>query len=418
MANQKITETLAKRLKTSEEIRDTEIKGFFIRSRKAGNLFYFSYISPKTNKRRNTSIGRHGDITVLQAREVARNMAADVAKGDDPIEKQQAVRLHNKRQQQGILRTFLNSGYKEVTPEKTANQTISRVEKHFVDFLDMPMSDITSWQLEKWKHAYTGKASGANRILTCLRGVFSKAVKAGLIDQSPMTGVKKLKEDKSKKIRYLSHEEETVLVKVLDERQERMRQERLSFIQWCRERKKESPPPLVDTFTDHLKPMVMLSLHTGLRLGEVFNLMVHDLDLTTNILTVAGARAKSGQTRQVPINLIALNVLRDWLNQTTTTRLVFPSPKTGKRFDNIQSSWEQVKEQAGIPDLRFHDLRHTFGTRLAHARVDLITIKELMGHESLDTTARYLHTSIERKFEAVSVLAKPVIVPQVIHSKG
>ena len=57
-----------------------------------------------------------------------------------------------------------------------------------------------------------------------------------------------------------------------------------------------------------------------------------------------------------------------------------------------------------MPSLRFHDLRHTFGTRLAHARIDLITIKELMGHESLDTTARYLHISIERKLEAVSVL--------------
>lgn len=404
MAVEKITESGIKKLPMGECIRDTAVQGFRAERKKTGVFFYLRY---RLNGKRNTvKLGMHGAITADQARELAKSMAGDVAKGEDLAVKRKEARAKAVKKSQQTLRAFLDGGYLEVVPAKTAADTVPRVKRSFREFLDKPMPEITAWQLEKWKRAYTGKASACNRELTALRGVFTRAVNAGLIDKSPMPDVKKLKEDKNKKIRFLTEAEEQQLLAATETRQEEQRAERLRFIKHCESRTREAPEPITGKFTDHIMPMVLVALNTGLRRGELFNLKVKDVDLSSKrpSLTVVGEGAKSGQTRQIPLNDTAFNTLVTWLNESQPRDLVFPSPKTGRRMDNIKSAWTALRELAGLPDVRLHDLRHTFGTRLAHARIDLVTIKELMGHESLETTARYLHTNDERKLEAVASL--------------
>ncbi|WP_448216500.1 tyrosine-type recombinase/integrase [Endozoicomonas sp. 2B-B] len=403
MAIKKLTETSVSRMPETV-LYDSEIKGFSVRVRKTGKFFSFEYKSPISFTNRRTTIGKYGTITVEKAREAAKRLAGVVALGTDPLEQKQEQKNSIKQQSQSSLRLFLHKGFLEVTPEPTAKKVIASIERHFASLLDKPMNEITAWEIDVWKRAYKGKPAGANRIMTSLRGVLTKAVRAGLLDQSPMPMVKNVREDKSKKIRYLSDIEQKQLMLALEERQNRMRKERESYIAWCQERNKEAPKPHDSNFTDHIKPMIILALNTGLRLGEIFDLRVSDLDFHAQLLTVRGSHAKSGQTRQIPLNPEISLVLQNWLSQNKHCELVFPSPVTGDRFDNIKKAWDQVRGDASLTHFRFHDLRHTFGTRLAHARVDLVTIKELMGHESLETTARYLHTSNERKLEAVKLL--------------
>ena len=399
MSNKKLTDSSVSKM-TGTRLTDTDIKGFYALARKTGKFFYYKY-KTEDGKSRTHPLGRFGNITTSEARELAQIAAGQVAKGLDPQAEKHAHREEQKRQEQSTLRAFLMNGYREVTPAKTADESIPIIENHFAEYLDVPMGDITAWSLEKWKRSYKGKASGANRVLTRLRTALNKAVKAGLLEVSPMAEVKKLKEDKSQKIRYLTTEEEQRFLEAVEARQQKQREERIRFINWHKERHREPPAPLDKPFTDHIKPMVMVALNAGLRRGELFNLRVSDINLPDRLLTVAGDGSKSGQTRQIPLNDKAFSVLVGWLNQTGHTGLVFPSPVTGGRLDNINSAWVKLRESAKLPDLRLHDLRHTFGTRLAHNRVDLVTIKELMGHESLDTTARYLHTSQELKINAV-----------------
>lgn len=400
MTQKKITETAAK--STKVDLTDTIILGLRLRVKKKGKYFYFEY--RHNGRKRSISIGRHGAVTVDQARKAAGQYAGKVALGTDPLKEKEENRILQAKQKQNSLRSFLESGFRDVTPEKNYKYSKKRIEKHFADFLDIPLTEITSWKLNKWKKNYRGKPSGGNRILTTLRGVLSKAQQAGLIDLTPMTEVKKIKEDKSPKIRSLSHEEELKVLEALDDRQADMRKARENYIRWCKERNKEPPMRLNSDFTDHLKPMVLTALNAGLRRGEVFNLKVVDLNFSDRILTVRGTESKSQQTRQIPINETLASILTTWLEQTGNKELVFPSPKTGERFDNIDNSWNTLCEFASLVDVRFHDLRHTFGTKLAHANIDLVTIKELMGHESLETTERYLHTNNKRKREAVAVL--------------
>ncbi len=77
---------------------------------------------------------------------------------------------------------------------------------------------------------------------------------------------------------------------------------------------------------------------------------------------------------------------------------------TGARFDNIKRSWGQLRDRAGISDFRFHDLRHTFASKLVMAGVDLYVIKELMGHSTIQMTERYAHLAPQYKANAVEKL--------------
>ena len=388
----------------SDKLRDTEVRGFVVITRKKGKFFYLEYKSPVDDKYKKHPIGRWGDITASVAREQARIAAGQIASGQDPQKLKHDRKAKNDKQKMSTLRNFLNTGYKEITPTRTADKATKTIERHFQSLLDKPMSSITAIDIMKWQKQYKGKASGANRILNDIQGVLTKAVKYGLIDSTPMSEVKKLREDKNQKIRYLTQEEEARLLSALDVRQEKQRAERNRYIQHCEKRSSRELLQPHGTFTDHLKPLVITALHTGLRRGELFNLQVSAIDFDARLLTVCGDGAKSGQTRQVFLNDIAFEALTIWLQETGNNSYVFPSPTTGGRLDNIDSAWSSIRQISGLQDIGLHTLRHTFGTRLAHKRVDLVTIKDLMGHSSLDVTARYLHTNNELKIKAVMEL--------------
>lgn len=125
-----------------------------------------------------------------------------------------------------------------------------------------------------------------------------------------MPMVRNVHEDESEKIRYLSDTEQEQLMLALEKRQNRMRDERESYIAWCQERNKDAPGPQDSDFADHIKPMIIVALNTGLRLGEIFDLRVPDLDFHAQLLTVRSSHAKSGQTRQIPLNPEISQVLK------------------------------------------------------------------------------------------------------------
>jgi len=84
---------------------------------------------------------------------------------------------------------------------------------------------------------------------------------------------------------------------------------------------------------------------------------------------------------------------------------VFINPNIGKPYVDIKRAFRSACNGAGIEDFHFHDLRHTFASRLVRNGVDLNTVKELMGHASITTTQRYLHSQAKEKRQAVETLA-------------
>ena len=104
-----------------------------------------------------------------------------------------------------------------------------------------------------------------------------------------------------------------------------------------------------------------------------------------------------------PIVRTALSELRE---TSSDAEYVFVNPDTGTRYTEVKKSFSAACREAAITDFRFHDLRHTFGTRLADAGVDVVKIKELMGHASIVTTMRYIHATDQGKRGAIIVLSE------------
>ncbi|MFN3740471.1 MAG: site-specific integrase, partial [Thermodesulfovibrionales bacterium] len=109
-------------------------------------------------------------------------------------------------------------------------------------------------------------------------------------------------------------------------------------------------------------------------------------------------RTKNGERREIPMNAEVRALFTELLkNRVVGIDYVFVNPQTGKRLTDIKRSFSSACRRAGIQDLRFHDLRHTFASHLVMAGVDLRTVQELMGHKSITMTLRYSHLAKAHK---------------------
>jgi integrase len=148
--------------------------------------------------------------------------------------------------------------------------------------------------------------------------------------------------------------------------------------------------------------LVRLAAYTGLRQGELLALRWRDVDFAGSAITVARAisagvetSTKSGRVRRVPLPdqaAAALDRLSRRRDFTAPDELVFCNA-LGRSLDSsaLRRRFKRARDAAGLRPLRFHDLRHTYGSLLAAAGVDLVTIQAAMGHGALVTTGRYLH---------------------------
>ncbi|TAN75829.1 MAG: site-specific integrase [Magnetospirillum sp.] len=283
-----------------------------------------------------------------------------------------------------------------------------RLNQSFADFRKLKLTEITPLLVERWRSERLKagtKPSTVNRDLDDLKSSLGKAQQWGFIEVHPIEKVKRTRVDDRATVRFLTEDEQKRLYEALDAREERLRAARDRANAWRAEREY---PLMLDlrtvAYADHLKPMVMLSLHTGMRYGELANLTWDDLHLDRAILTVHGFKAKSQKTRHIPLNSAALSLLENWQKQRASdSLLVFPS-RDGGPFDNVRSSWEEVLKAAKIIKFRWHDMRHTFASLLVMKGVDLNTVRELLGHSDYQMTLRYAHLAPEHKAAAVAKL--------------
>jgi len=152
-----------------------------------------------------------------------------------------------------------------------------------------------------------------------------------------------------------------------------------------------------------LKPLVILALNTGMRRGELLSLEWSQVDLENRGMRIVNAKSSSGE-RLIPMNATVYAVLTD-LGGKRTSELVFPSNRRdGERILDLKKGFKKAVMLAAIPKIRFHDMRHTFATRLVRSGADLITVQQLLGHAKITMTARYAHSMADDKIAAVSKL--------------
>ncbi len=161
---------------------------------------------------------------------------------------------------------------------------------------------------------------------------------------------------------------------------------------------------LLEASPGWLREVIVFALNTGMRQGEILDLRWPYVDRGKR--TAAVMRSKNGDRRTIPLNEAALGVLALKSKvRHIKSDYVFAS-KVGTRLEkrNLARAFYQAMDRAVVEDFRFHDLRHTFATRLAQAGVDIYTIAKLLGHKDIRMTQRYAHHSTESLRGGVDVL--------------
>ncbi len=164
---------------------------------------------------------------------------------------------------------------------------------------------------------------------------------------------------------------------------------------------------LLQASSPWLCEIIMFAMNTGMRQGEILNLQWQDVDFARGILMVM--RSKNGTRRVIPLNAKVYELLaaKQAVAGATQGR-VFTTPRGNElqvRF--LVREFCEARNRAGIPDFRFHDLRHTFATRLVQRGVDLYKVQRLLGHKTSVMTQRYAHHSPESLRDGVRVLDDP-----------
>jgi integrase len=147
-----------------------------------------------------------------------------------------------------------------------------------------------------------------------------------------------------------------------------------------------------------LSRVIKFALHTGMRRGEILDIKWSSVNFKRRLVTVE--RSKNRQKRSIPMNETLLNLLKKPRVVDITNR-VFPYSVSA-----LKDAFPRARDKAGIIDFKFHDLRHTFATRLVQNGVDLYKIKDLLGHKDLKMSMRYAHHCSESLRSCVEILDK------------
>jgi len=281
------------------------------------------------------------------------------------------------------------------------------LDNNFDTIMAQRIDAITGRDLDQirttWMQA-GNKPSTVNRKMGSISGVFSRAVEWEYITAHPMAKVKQLKVDSMGLVRYLDEDENKRLRAALDARQNEMRAERESANKWRADRNQVQKQSLLGLhFTDHIKPMVLVSLNSGMRRGELFDLKWSSVNFVTKTITVAGDTTKTSETRHIPMNKEVVAVLEEWRKQSAPALYVFPNQEGG-RFEDVKSAWLKLLERAEVIGFRWHDMRHDFASRLVMAGVPLNTVRDLLGHSDIKMTLRYAHLAPGTKAAAVELI--------------
>jgi integrase len=303
-----------------------------------------------------------GGRTKREALDALATVRADILRGEFRIKKQAKVRFD----------VYSERYMKEYSIPK--KRSWRRDKASLVSlrpfFGSISMGKINRFLIEQYQAKRTEgglKPGTVNRETALLSHIFTRAVEEGIVQNNPVRLVKPLKVNTIMN-RFLSSEEIA---------------------------------RLLDASSDEFRPVVFTAVNTGMREGELLALKWANVDLTKGVIRVT--QTKSGKDRWIPINDHLREVLAG-LKGASSSEYVFASKRTGTRVKKIESAWKGALRRSGIAPCRFHDLRHAFASHLVASGADLVTVKELLGHQDIRMTMIYAHTAPQYKREAVARL--------------
>ncbi len=331
-----------------------------------------SYYAVFSIKRKKKWI-RIGSIDRKEAKKILRRLEVEHIKGNLGIKDNKPILLYDFLDQYMVF-CKTNKAWNTHRIE----QGISRDLRAF--YGNVMLNSLDSTDIESYKHNEVCRGlapSGINRKLAAIKFMFRKAKEWGYIEKVPYIPLLKLPR---RPVRYLS----------IDEMER-----------------------LLECSSEWLRPILLVLRNTGMRMGEVLDLQFSNIDLERSSLVVYSPKTRNH--RVIPINLELKNTL-EWLakyyvnpsnlmvsqRESHQREYVF-CHKDGSRISSFRTSFRTACRKAGVR-ATVHTIRHTFASHLVMNGVDLVSIKELLGHSTISTTMIYSHVSSEYKSQTVTRL--------------
>ena len=348
--------------KSKLDIFDQGCKGLMLEVRASGGKTYYLRYSDKRGRIRQYRLADQRDVTLPQARHLADTKRAQIALGQDPATEKKTLR-EVKTVKAFMLESYLPhvKTYKRAWPADDSylrNHILPAIGGKYLD--EVTASDLIRFQHRMREKGYA--LGTCNRCLVLIRYAYNLALrwKEPGVTENPTKEVTLYKLDNQRE-RYLTPEE---TARLLD----------------CVAR--SDNPALAN--------IIRLLILTGARKREVLDCKWDDFDLVRMLWTIPVTKA--GKPRYVPISDAVVTLLGE-IPRKPGMDYVFPNPKTGRPFVSIFYSWNTARIEAGLSDVRIHDLRHSFASFLVNAGRSLYEVQRLLGHTQIKTTQRYAHLS-------------------------
>jgi integrase len=340
---------------------DDDLTGFGLRVYPSGRkVFVVTYRAH--GRQRFQTLGRFGELTVQQARDLAREVLVEVRRGGDPAGERLA-----RREAPTVADLAERYMDEHARPTKKAGSVVNDAllwRKHVLPALGRRrVEDVTRDEVARLHRAMAARPYSANRMLALLSKAFNLAEVWGWRPEgkNPCRHVKRFRERKRE--RYLSGEETAALAASLDE---------------AAAAGSEVPEAIA---------AIRLLLFTGCRVGEILGLRWAEVDFERRCLFLADSKTGS---KVVHLNSPALEVLAG-IEREEGNPFVIRGKLPGTHLVNLKDPWRRLRRAAGLETLRLHDLRHSFASVAAGAGFSLPVIGKLLGHTEAATTQRYAH---------------------------
>ena len=352
---------------------DSGQRGFMLEVRCSGGKTFYQRYTDARGRERQYKIGPADVVGLSAARRRARSIVAQALIGSDPQARRAELRS---------IPTFAELVHKRYLPHVRSykrswqtDETILRVHilpvlgSHYVDEVrSEPIAELVHKMRAK------GYASGTtNRVVIVLRHVYNLARKWRVpgVTENPTAGIN-LAPDVNRE-RFLSVEEAQRLIASIEEDENQV-----------------------------ASRAIMLLLLTGARRNEVTHAKWEHVDWDKQTLLVP--LSKSGKPRGIALNAQAIGLLRA-IPRTEDSPYIFPAPTTLRPSPSLHFPWQRIRVRAGLPDLRLHDLRHSFASFLVNNGVSLYVVQGLLGHAHARFTQRYAHLTPDTLLEAAETMS-------------
>ncbi len=383
MALRKITKRLVDDTSAAEQTLfcwDTVLSGFGLKVTPAGKKLYIVQFRPFGGRKSTTkriSLGEHGRLTPDEARKRAKRILGAVADGRDPSEE-----LGQRKRAPTVA--DIAPQFLDETRSKRAVRTTYEYTRQFAGDLlpvigKLKIADVTRQQIAGIHNSMRDHPYAANRTLALASAFFAWAAKRGFrqVGDNPCRGIDRYPEQSRE--RYLTHDEMSRLGEAFS----------------AATKAGKSRPALA---------AIRFLVLSGFREQEALTLRWDAIDFERSTVTLA--QTKTGKSTR-HLGAPALELLAS-LSSEEGNPFVFPGLSLGSHLTTVERTWQFLKQEAKLEDVRLHDLRHSFASAAVSGGMSLPLLGALLGHKRSSTTERYAHMANDPRKEGADRVASEI----------